>query len=350
MNQYKSLVLCLFMALVGQSFAAPIDDGPSNPAGDCPDGSVNGAQLERGRFFYECRDGNIVPKGCLTDDLKHIEVGQTTDKKTYRLKCTLNSDNLLAFEGVACLFQGSEHKIDEQWEDGNNFYVCQKDGRDLRTINSGCIDQGKRIPLNEKITKDEFVMACNQTVNNGAHLIAVGCVKDGKQYNVGESFEVGQFWYNCTRIGREKVAIKSSGCVNNGKRLNDGDRFFVDDVIYECTIDATKNDVRTTGCIQRDEKGEIVERRLGCTWVEGQEPFQYEWACQQDASSNSAKKIQVRCNYKVSGGVYNISPGCYRVIDKAAFGCVSQGSKLNLQSFQGDNAEQSATAAGLHAC
>jgi len=332
--------------LVGQIFSAPVDGNP----GDCPDGSPNGAQLERGRFFYECRDGNIVPKGCMTEDLKHIDIGQTADKKTYRLKCVLGSDSLLSFEPVACLFQGSEHKIDEQWEDGTNFYTCKQNGRDLRTINSGCIDQGKRIALNEKITKDDFVMACNETVNNGARLMPVGCVKDGNQYNVGDSFEVGKFWFNCTRIGREKVVVKSLGCLNNGKRLNDGDRFFENDVIYECTIDANKNDVRTMGCVQRDEKNEIVERRLGCTWVEGTAPFQYELACQHDATTNSAKKVPVRCNYNVGGGVYNIDPGCYRLVDKAAFGCLQDGSNLKLQSFQGDNAEQSASSAGLHAC
>jgi hypothetical protein len=342
----NSLVICFLLALTGQSFGAPLDGS----MGDCPDGSPNGAQLERGRFFYECRDGNIVPKGCMTEDLKHIDIGQTADKKSSRVQCTLGSDGLLALEPVACLHQGSEHKIDEQWEDGTNFYTCKKDGQDLKSVNSGCIDQGKRIPLNEKTTKDEFVMACNETVNNGARLMPIGCVKDGRQYNVGDSFEVGKFWFNCTRTGREKVSVKASGCLNNGKRLNDGDRYFDNDVIYECTIDSGKNDVRTTGCVQRDEKGEIVERRLGCTWVEGQAPFQYELACQHEPATNSAKKVQVRCNYNVGGGVYNIDPGCYRVIDKAAFGCLKDNSGLKLQSFQGENAEQSANSAGLHAC
>lgn len=350
MNQ--SIIFCLLATMVGHVLSAPLDE-PGH-FGDCPDGSANGAQMERGRFFYECRQGEIVPKGCVTEELKHIEIGQTSDKKTYRLKCTLNSDNTLAFEAIACLFQNQEHRIDEQWEDASNFYTCKKDGRELRTINIGCIDQGKRIPLNEKITKDDFVMACNETVNNGhykeAKLMPVGCVKDGRQYNVGDSFEVGKFWYNCTRIGREKVAVKSSGCVNGGKRLNDGDRYFENDVIYECTIDANKNDVRTMGCVQRDEKGEIVERRLGCTWVEGTAPFQYEIACQHDPATNSAKKIPVRCNYNVGGGVYNMDPGCYRLVDKAAIGCLKDGDNLKLQAFQGENAAQSANSAGLHAC
>jgi len=127
--------------------------------------------------------------------------------------------------------------------------------------------------------------------------------------------------------------------------------FFVNDVIYECTIDSNKNDVRTIGCAQRDEKGEVVERRLGCTWVEGPEPFQYEWACQHDTTTNSAKKVQVRCNYKVSGGgVYNIEPGCFRTIDKTAVGCLQENARLKLQSFQGDKAVEAAMGAGLHVC
>jgi len=345
MKQYSSLVFCMLMAFSGHSFGAPVDG--SN--GDCPGGLTNGAQLERGRFFYECRSGQIVPKGCLTDDLKHIEIGSTFDRKAYRLTCTLNGD-LLAVEPTACLHQGQEHKVDQQWEDSTNFFTCKHDGDSLKTVNQGCVDQGKRVNLNEKITKDDLLMVCNETVNNGARLMAAGCVKDGHQYNAGDSFEVGKFWYNCTRTGREKVAAKPAGCVNNGKRLNDGDRFFDQDVIYECRVDAAKQEMMTVGCAQRDEKGEIVERRLGCTWVEGTEPFQYEWACQHDAATNSAKKVQVRCNYKVGGGVYNIDAGCFRTIEKAAFGCLKEGSGLKLQSFQGDNAEQAAQGAGLHAC
>jgi len=334
----------MLVAISGHAFGAPVDG-----SSDCPGGLPNGAQLERGRFVYECRNGNIEPKGCLTDDLKHIDIGSTFDRKTYRLTCSKNGD-LLSVEPTACLKDGSEHKVDEQWEDSNNFYTCKRDGDALKTVNQGCIDQGKRVNLNDKITKDDLVMVCNETVNNGARLMGAGCVKDGKQYNAGDSFESGKFWYNCTRTGREKVAAKASGCVNNGKRLNDGDRFFDYDVIFECNIDATKNDIRTTGCVQRDEKGEVVERRLGCTWVEGQEPFQYEVACQRDEAANSAKKVQVRCNYKVGSGVYNIDPGCYRVIEKAAFGCQKDGAALKLQSFQGDNAETAAQGAGLHAC
>lgn len=343
MKQYSSIILCMLVAISGHSFGAPLDG--SN--GDCPGGLANGAQIERGRSVFECRNGNVVAKACVADDLKHIDIGSTTDKKSFRLQCTVNSDGSATLEPTACLFQGQEHKVDEQFEDANNFYSCKKSEDGLKVITAGCIDQGKRVPLNQQAAHDDLVFVCNQTVNNGARMMPSGCVKDGKQYNVGDSFEVGNLWFNCTRTGSEKVAAKAAGCVQNGKRLNDGDQYSDNEVIFECATDLPKP--RLIGCSQRDEKGETVTRRVGCTWTEGQEPNQYEWACRQE--SDSAKKVQVRCNYKVGGGVYNIEPGCYRAIEKSTIaGCLNNAGKLNLQSFQGDNAEQSAQGAGLHAC
>lgn len=348
MKQYSAIVFCVLMAISGQTFGAPLD-GANN--GDCPGGLENGAQLERGRFFYECSDGNIVPKGCVSDDLKHLQIGATFDRKRHRLQCALSSDGLLSFEPVACLQNGAEHKINEEWEEGSNYYNCKKfDDGDVRSVNVGCIDQGRRVPLNTKVTKEDFVYVCNETVNNGARLMQTACTKDGREIDVGETFESGNVWYSCTRTGREKVSAKATGCVNNGKRLNDGDRYFENDVVYECIINNGKNEVRAIGCAQRDDRGEVVERKLGCTWVEGPEPFQYEWLCQRDDSGNSAKKVQVRCNYNVGGGLYQIAPGCYRIVDKNAVGCLKEGAGLKVQSFQGVNAEQSASSAGLRSC
>lgn len=344
----NSKIICVLLALIGSSFGATIDRDAK--VGACPDGSPNGAQIERGRFLFECRDGQIVAKACMTDDLKHLDIGSTTDKKSYRMRCTKVNENELIYEPIVCLLNGQEHKIDETFEDGSNFYTCQRDGQALKVVNLGCVDDGKRVKLNEQVVKTEFVMVCNETVNNGARMMPTGCVKEGKQYNAGESFEIGQFWFNCTRVGRERVALKASGCVASGKRLNDGDRYTEQEIIKECRIDNGKTTVQTVACVQRDETGQVVERRLGCTWVEGQAPFQYEMACQADPANQSAKKVPVRCNYSVSGGVHTIEPGCYRLIEKAAFGCVKDGSALKLQSFQGENAEQTATGAGLHSC
>jgi len=340
-----SITFCLFAA--STAFAFP---NPAGDAGGCPGGYTEGAEIERGRLVFVCQGGKVVPKACIAEDLSRISIGGNYDTKQYRKQCRLNGDQL-TYETTGCLSNGAEHKVDETWEDGTNFFTCKTDGALLKIVNQGCVDGGKRVNIKEKVAKDDTLYSCDETVNGGSKLIPSGCVKDGKQYNAGDSYEVGKSWFNCTRTGREKVVAKPAGCVNNGKRLNDGDRYHDDnDVIYECTVDNGKVDVRSIACVQKDDAGGIVERRLGCTWVEGPAPFQYEWTCKNDPAANTAVKVQVRCNYNVGGGVYNIDPGCYRVVDKAAFGCIQSGTTLKLQSFQGDNAEQSASSAGLHSC
>lgn len=339
----RSIVLCLLAA--SAAFAFPAD---TPAAGGCPGGYAEGAEIERGRLIFVCQGGQVVPKGCIAEDLSRLPVGGNYDTKQYRSKCQLVGSDL-SYGVVACVANGQEHKVDETWEDGTNFYTCKTDGAKLKIENQGCVDGGKHINKKDTVTKDDAVYLCDETVNGGSKLVQSGCVKDGKTVNVGESFESGKYWFNCTRTGREKVSAQIAGCIANGKRLNDGDRFPDNDVIYECDVDANKQELRAIACVQNAD-GTVVERRLGCTWVEGAAPLQYEVACQGDASANTAKKVPVRCNYNVGNGVYNIEPGCYRVINdnKGIFGCVGQaGATLNLQSF---NDEQSASGAGLHAC
>jgi len=217
-------------------------------------------------------------------------------------------------------------------------------------VTLGCLDGGRRVNLNEKVVKGDVVLVCNETVNAGARFYPNGCVRQGRQINPGETFDEGKFWFTCTRFGRESVALKTEGCVVNGKRLKDGDRYNENDVMYECTIDVSKKDIQPTGCVQHDDNGAIIERKLGCTWVEGPSPFQYEWECYFDQTANTAAKRQVRCNYNVGNGVYAIEPGCYRLVEKNAVGCLKEGTVLKLQSFQGQASEQSAKDSGLHTC
>jgi len=337
------MIFCLLAATT--ALAMPAD----SQSGGCPGGYAAGAEIERGRLVFVCQGGQVVPKGCIAEDLSRLSIGGNYDTKQYRKKCQLGSDGQLSFDVSGCLLNGQEHKVDETFEDGTNFFTCKTDGAGLKIVNQGCVDGGKRINKKDTVAKDDALYACEESVNGGSKLVQAGCVKDGKQYKGGDSFEVGKTWFNCTRLGRERFAAKAAGCVFNGKRLNDGDSYAEGDVNFECTVENGKVEVRATGCVQNDG-GAVVQRRLGCTWVEGPTPFQYEWLCKHDASANTAVKVQIRCNYNVGNGVYSIEPGCYRVVDKAAFGCVKNGDKLNLQSFQGDHAEQSASGAGLHAC
>jgi len=341
----RSVILCLLAVSTALAFPADSTGAPSS-GGGCPGGYAEGNEIERGRLIFVCQGGQVVPKGCIAEDLSRLSVGGNFDKKDYRMKCQLGSDGQLSYAASGCVQNGAEHKVDETWDDSTNFYTCKADGDALKVINQGCVDGGKHVNAKDKVTKDDGLYSCEETVNGGHKLIQAGCVKDGKQVNAGDTFESGKFWYNCTRTGREKVVAKPAGCLQGGKRLNDGDRAADNGVFYECRIDADKQELLAIAC---DQDG--VERRLGCTWVEGSAPLQYEWTCKHDAAGNSAVKEQVRCNYKVGDGVYQIEPGCYRIIEKAAFGCVATGKTLNLQSFQGgEKPEAAAEGAGLHAC
>jgi hypothetical protein len=319
-------------------------------SGGCPGGYAEGSEIERGRLVYVCQGGQVVPKGCIAEDLSHIAVGANYDNAHYRRACVASGQEL-TFEPTGCIQNGKEHKASESWEDGSSFYTCKANPTEplLKAVSEGCVDSGKRVPLKEKVTKDDGVFVCEETANGGHKLVQGGCVKGGKAYADKDSFDDGKFWFTCTRIGREKYVVRPTGCISNGKRLNDGDRYAENDVSFECTIDDDKTGVRAMACIQNDG-GSTIERKLGCTWVEGTAPQQFEYRCDHDEAANTATKVQVRCNYNVGNGVYIIEPGCYRVIEKGAFGCIKHGAGLKFQSFQGDDAEKSASSAGLHAC
>jgi hypothetical protein len=340
-----AFLIVLLSALAATAFAqdapqAAAPTGGQKTGTNCGALGANGATVESGFVYYLCQDGQLFPKGCVTLDKKRVDIGQTVDYRQSRLSCDMKGV-LPGLTVKACVLGGQEHPIGSTFNDDKYTYTCEQATNEAKITQIGCSDGGKAVKYDEKVTKEDGVYVCDK---NYRKLVKAGCVKDGKQFNIGDSFDAGDMWFNCTRGGP-----KASGCINDGKRLNDGDRFFKNDIIYECFIENEKIDLRVAGCVQRDG-GNTVERRLGCFWTEGPEPLQYEWTCKKSDDGKSASKVQVRCNYKVSKGVYNIDAGCYRTVDKAAFGCVKNGDALNLQSFQGDAPEKAAEAAGLRSC
>jgi len=347
----RSLIVCVLA--VSSVLAFPADTNTDNkPSGGCPGGYTEGQEVTRQRLVFACRGGQIVPAGCIAEDLSKIPVGQHFDNTHYRRQCEQRGNDL-TFDAVACVSNGQEHRIGDTWDDGTNFYTCKSNGvgqePELEAVSQGCVEGGKRVNQGDSVTKGDQVYECKPSVNKKYKLAQAGCVKDGKQLKAGETVEVGKYWFNCTRYG-QTVVLKPGGCVSNGKRLNDGDRFPDGDVLYECRVDPGRNEIIAVACIQHDASGSVVERKLGCSWIEGQEPLQYEYTCKHDSAANTATKVQVRCTYKVGNGAYNIEPGCYRLDNKNAIGCLNQGSTLNLQLFQGENGEQSAKSAGLRSC
>lgn len=321
----------------------------------CPGGYSEGTEVNMGRYWYACNDGQLVPRGCLDESGQRIPISGTykTSNQNYKLQCVVDASGNLAFTYKSCVYNGVERAPLEEWEDGKYYYRCERDGDYLRVNPAGCMDQGNRVGLNERVTKGDFIYQCRRSVNGTCSMCPVGCTKNGREYNIGETFELDNLLFSCTNSDSHgPIAIKVVGCIDPVQKthLKDGDRFFKDDVIYECTVRDAMAEVRTVGCVQRNDQGVAIERRLGCYWVEGPAPLQYEMTCKYIEASKTAIKVPFRCTYKVSQGTYTIQPGCYQIVDKTAVGCVKQGEdRMNLRIYQIDQIGD-LTSQGLRFC
>jgi len=317
----------------------------------CPGGYYEGTTIDIGSYWYECRNGVVVPKGCLTEDHARIDIQETYDFNNMRMQCLLDSNGQLTMAYKSCFHYGREHSVGDQWDDGRTVFTCKRNGNAFNIESIGCMDGGRRVPLGDKIVRSELVYICRKNTEGVPTLSQWGCYgKDGRQYAVGESFDYDQFWYTCTADG-DRVMVKCTGCLHEQRRLGSSDRFVKDDVVYECQLGQDRAEFKPYGCVQRDENNAKVERRLGCFWIEGQPPYQYEMTCKTDTAETVAVKHGLKCVYKVTGGSYSVIPGCYIVTGGTAIGCMSQSSEnLKIVLFNVDENGYGNAPGGLRRC
>lgn len=294
-------------------------------SGSCPGGYKDGAEATLGSFFYECRSGQLVPKGCLTPDSGRILLTQTFDAKNIRWQCTINSRGFPAMVHKSCVYNGRERQANERWEDGTIVYECKRDREYVNVEAIGCVGGGsRRLNVGDKVVVGDLVYACK--LNRAAIPVFKpwGCAgKDGRQYATGDDYVVGDFWHYCMEKPDGTIVSEQIGCVHNGKRLRDGDRVFKDDVIFQCFVRPSGAEMKVIGCATKNVvNGAQIDRRVGCLWQEGDEPFQYTLQCKPDASGKSAVKTVLNCDYSLPRGTYKIELGCYRVIDKIGVACM----------------------------
>jgi hypothetical protein len=316
----------------------------------CPGGHEEGATATVGRYWYECRDGQLVPKGCLDDQRNRIGIGASYDtlSRTFRMQCVLDSNGYLAFTYKSCLVDGREYGPGQEWEDSRYFYRCDREGEYLQINTAGCMDEGRRVTIQERVVKGSFVYQCRRSSVGTCSMCPVACMKYGHEYAIGESFDADNLWYTCAQDGG-RLMIKAVGCLNDRKeRTKDGDRYFKDDVVFECQVREDQVGARPVGCVQRDEKGTAIERRLGCYWIEGNAPYQYEMTCKEEGT-NRAVKVQSRCNYKSPRGTYLLDGGCYQVADQEVVACKKVNDQLTLRVVPFAQISQ-ITAEGLRVC
>lgn len=311
---HYALVLLILIPLA----LADVGFDPQKPR--CPGGYEEGAEATLGRYFYQCRDGTLEPKGCISDQGRRVELYQTSDMvNSYRLQCVLDSRGFATFDYKSCLYEGREYGVNERWSDDRYIYACLKEGDHLRMIVDGCMYQGREIGINEKVRHINFVYQCKQSENGTCSMCPVGCVSSNQEYMIGDSYEENQYWYTCVNLNGH-ITIKPNGCVNDGKRFQNGDHFLRNDATYECQIVNDAGSEKLVGCVARDEQGNTVEKRLGDTWTDGG----LDYACKNDPGVGRIMKVPIRCNYRSANGVIQVEPGCYRIQEGSAIGCYKE--------------------------
>lgn len=309
----------------------------------CPGGYSHGTRMDIGRYWYECQNGQVIPKGCVAEDGHRVDVDSTFDTATYRMQCVMGPDGFLTVTYKACMLQGSGHDVGSQWDDGVAFYNCMKEGNNVRVTMLGCIDQGNPLKFDERVAKGDFIYQCKKVTDGTPKLNKVGCIHEGRKYNIGETYEGPKFWYTCTDSGSKIV-----GCMYESHRLQEGDHFTKDDMMYSCKVNGENTDFEAFACIQKDESGASIERKVDCSWVEGRGSEAYEYTCKAD-NSNKVTRVQTQCVYKSSQGTFKLQPGCSTLAESIGVGCRQDSSsgKLQIETFSADKINQMS---GLRRC
>lgn len=329
------------------AFADDSDSSSSNGmkkrSTQCPGGYGEGEQRDIDNYWYECRNGQVIPKGCLTEgDRRRIEIDATFDTKQFRMQCVKNSDGYLSIVYKSCVHQGVGRDVGAEWDDGVALFGCVREKNSVRLVTLGCVDQGHQMKLDDRTAKGDFVYQCKKSTDGTPQVDKVGCVLNGHKYTIGETYEGDKVWYTCTDKGSKAV-----GCMFESRRLQSGDLATTGDQRYTCKLNDDSAVFEPYACLQTDE-GSPIERKIGCFWVEGRGSEAYEYTCKAD-SSNKLSKVQTHCVYHSDQGTFKVDPGCVQLASTIAVGCLqdSGSGKLTLGTY---SASQIDSLPGLRKC
>jgi hypothetical protein len=338
MMNFNVSVLCIFTAfLTANAFPSESSGGNRQKRDSCPGGYSDGTQMDIGRYWYQCKNGQVVPKGCLSEDGRRVEIDDTFDTKQFRVKCVMGGDGYLTVTIKSCIHQGSNRDVGDQWDDGTAYYTCVKDGSNVRVAMLGCVNQGNPLKFDDRVAKSDFIYQCKKSTDGTPILNKVGCVFEGRKYNIGDSFDGSKSWYMCSENGAKVV-----GCLHESHRLETNDRITKSDMVYNCKVNDDSTEFVPYACIMRDG-GSTIEKKPGCFWTEDS----YEYTCRENGSKLS--KVQTQCVYTADRGSFKVQPGCITVADTIAVGCLQDSSsgKLTLQTYSADNVDN---VPGLRKC
>ncbi|KJH51413.1 hypothetical protein DICVIV_02427 [Dictyocaulus viviparus] len=288
----------------------------SDGDGSTPRWWNEGETITRGRYWYECREGRLEPRGCMSKTSQKLNIGEEVEDGEYVAVCELGPDGHLRFRFTACIGSENRHyNPGEQWIDSQNiyYYECEQDGAYLRNQIKGCIshDKQRKILIGQQDDYGDYIYECREKYNGSIQMCSVGCINNGQHYKIGDQWPEGEFLYYCKSNGgrSQKVCI---GCLYQNKRLYDGDRFRDQDTVYECEIRPDSYGHKPVGCLAKDLDGSVVERVIGCRWYLQDSQSKIEQTCEVDGTKTKVRTTA--CIYRHNGfDTIFLLPGQYTI-------------------------------------
>ncbi|TKR59780.1 hypothetical protein L596_029405 [Steinernema carpocapsae] len=292
-----------------------------------------GERIDRGKYWYECQNGELAPRGCFSNTNERLFVGGKFVQDGYETQCVLGSDGYLKFEFTGCQSSdGKTHSVGETWEDERRMYwfVCRQDGPYVKIDIGGCLthDKSRRLNLGDSYDLGDYTYKCMKKYNGTIQMCSVGCIHQGVHYSVGQQWPDGDFLYYCKLNGGrcQKACV---GCMHEGRQLYDGDRYHKDATVYQCEIRPDRYGHKPVGCVARDEDGRVVDKVIGCRWYSYSKNAKVEQTC--ELKDNKAVVKTVGCIYRHQGyDTLFLYPGTYTIwnqkLDGTALGVTCQSS------------------------
>jgi len=155
---FKCIAVLFVVASV--AWAAPTEERT------CNGGKKEGETVEVGRYWYECKAGDLVQKGCLSEDKKRLNAHDSYKSRGYVIEC-VESQGSFGFAYKACVAEdGTEHPPQDTWQDVNYWYTCIAQSNSIRGEVTGCVDDGKRFTVGDSVEKGDLLYTCSHTGEN----------------------------------------------------------------------------------------------------------------------------------------------------------------------------------------
>jgi hypothetical protein len=135
---------------------------------NCPGGAKEGETLERGRTWYECKSGELIEKGCLSEQKKRLNPSETFHNGGYVFECYKDDSGRFNTRAKGCLSQAQDkdYMPNDTWQDENYWYKCTMEGDRPTVTIEGCVDNGKRVNIGESINKaGDLIYTCKHQDN-----------------------------------------------------------------------------------------------------------------------------------------------------------------------------------------